>query len=734
MNTPFGLKFNRLFILVFVCNILQANVSINYYQNSQKLSEFTQINKGNIDDLELSWEYNSGEISPKASIQASPVFTGQHLITVGIFGSLIALDPSLGKEIWKKKYPTPLARRGMIFSREHNLLFVPFANGVMAINPINGNLIKEYNAGLTLVSPIVTSDNLYIATLEDGVKAYEINSEKLIWTFDVKIKKDADGPRIWSGFSYDPSSDLLLANTGNPGGLYGGNRLEQDLSSSLLAIDRRTGILRWKYQQVRHDLWDFDLVGPPILHDISYKNKTKRAVVSLTKTGEIIYLDVTNGMPIFQDSILKINTPPSDVPGEIASTFQYKITKPEPFSDRMEVDLRSGFNHLGTDNYNYVKHKTRYAKSGNYLPPSLNYDLVIYGLHGGAEWPGGAIASDDNSLIVPYNADPWILRIQHQDERYNKVRDLVNKIYSTLLNILDYLGIYDFVKNIVKGNSTDIKEDNSITKKIVRNNANARQPWEQPKSRDKLNKIIYRLLPSSKVNDFYDDNCSKCHGVSRSGFYQDADEGDMFVPSLVGINKQSKFNMDSISKFHSAHKNLNDFNVNISKDELRLLSKRFDEMDEYLFNNNKLIYEGFWQVLLDINFFPATKAPWGGIASVDLKSGKKTWDIPFGYKYNLNKTAKFEGDINFGGVLTTKSGIIFATGTSDELIRAYDDINGELIWSDIMNFAGSAPPVSYFYKGCQHIAVNNTGGQFMGYKNFGDSTRVYKLKNCKSDD
>jgi hypothetical protein len=40
----------------------------------------------------------------------------------------------------------------------------------------------------------------------------------------------------------------------------------------------------------------------------------------------------------------------------------------------------------------------------------------------------------------------------------------------------------------------------------------------------------------------------------------------------------------------------------------------------------------------------------------------------------------------------------------------------------------------FSYKGCQHIAVNNTGEQFMGYKNFGDSTRVYKLKNCKSDD
>ena len=144
MVTTFRLQFSRLYILVFVCNILHANVNINYFKNSQKLSEFTQINKGNIDDLELSWEYNSGEISPKASIQASPVFTEQNLITVGIFGSLIALDPKFGKEIWKKKYPTPLARRGMIFSHEHNLLFVPFANGVLAINPENGDLIKEY--------------------------------------------------------------------------------------------------------------------------------------------------------------------------------------------------------------------------------------------------------------------------------------------------------------------------------------------------------------------------------------------------------------------------------------------------------------------------------------------------------------------------------------------------------------------------------------------------------------
>jgi hypothetical protein len=102
---------------------------------------------------------------------------------------------------------------------------------------------------------------------------------------------------------------------------------------------------------------------------------------------------------------------------------------------------------------------------------------------------------------------------------------------------------------------------------------------------------------------------------------------------------------------------------NIVGDDLR----RFDQFKKYgsrLETFGLLSSRGFWQLLLDKDGNPASKPPWGGIAKIDLVSGKKIWSIPFGARLDKYKNVIANGDKNFGGVLTTAGNLLFATGLS----------------------------------------------------------------------
>ena len=71
---------------------------------------------------------------------------------------------------------------------------------------------------------------------------------------------------------------------------------------------------------------------------------------------------------------------------------------------------------------------------------------------------------------------------------------------------------------------------------------------------------------------------------------------------------------------------------------------------------------------------------------------------------------------------------IFATGTPDKFLYAYDSKSGEKIWEYQLPFAGSSSPMTYYYEGEQYILVNSGGGKFFGYdENLGDQMIAFKL-------
>tara|TARA_B100001123_G_scaffold442691_1_gene586878 strand:+ start:15 stop:2051 length:2037 start_codon:yes stop_codon:yes gene_type:complete len=116
-------------------------------------------------------------------------------------------------------------------------------------------------------------------------------------------------------------------------------------------------------------------------------------------------------------------------------------------------------------------------------------------------------------------------------------------------------------------------------------------------------------------------------------------------------------------------------------------------------------------MLEDLNGYPGVKPPWGTLTALNLNTGKIIWQVPLGFYEELKlKGEKDTGTENFGGATATSGGLVFAGGTLDKLIRAFDSENGKELWSYKLPYIGSAPPTFYEANDEQYIIIPATGG------------------------
>lgn len=677
---------------------------------SNQYSSLSQINEANIKDLEMAWTFKTGHIDRILTVETNPIIANDLLITSNLDGFVIAINAINGKEVWRKKLPAPVARRGLTFFEKS--LYVPTSNGVYILNASNGIINQKIGSrgkvgdNPTLLPPVVTGEKIFVANFNSSVQAWS-KKGKLLWS--LSLEKDNVYPRLWSGMSYDRESKLIFINTSNANGLIGGDIKNGGYSCSLIAINSENGKIIWSFQEIIHDVWDLDIVGPPVVTKITHDGQKIPVVVSVSKSGNVLLLDKLSGKPIF--GLDQYSAPKSSIKSEKLSPVQIKINTPENFSDTY-FDLGKDITNLSKHQKDYVTHKLRNAKSERFLSVSPNYDVVMFGLHGGAEWPGMSVDPESGIMVVPSNKYPWILRASYFDK------------------------------------------DESVTKKIANSNA------------------------------IYNSKCSFCHGQNLAGAYQNEYDGDLYFPSLIGITtKKDKPYLTSIEKFKYDHKYSTDKNLektyqsavsvnrfflkvdsnwfkkllrsiqketgisffnnyperafikkaidSVSSNDLINLYPFFLEIDKNVIQNNRLGINAYWQILLDNEGNPGSKPPWGYLTAINLNTGKKIWQRPFGDVFNTYDKKHYKGDINLGGSMISQSKIVFANGTRDAMARAFKLNTGELLWKAKLPTAGSSPPMTYMLNGCQFVIFTATGNWLINSTKKSDSLVAYKLKTCK---
>ena len=390
------------------------------------------INKDNIKKLDLIWKRTSikkenFKSEYKQEIQVNPIVINKKLIYVTPDWKIEAVDAVTGKKIWDIQSVFQPSRRGIvgyIGEKNDEYLFVPVGGRIYKIDAKNGKLVKSFgNKGsigsFTILAPMVYNNLLVSVSIRRSVEVFDINSGIKKFGIDVHGERNFSGGAPWGGAALDKTKGIVYIVTGNPlPSLYGVNRPGANKNtSSIVAFDLNAKNILWAFQDVRHDLWDYDIASPPIIHNLEIEGKLFETVIALTKTGNVILLDRNNGKPIFDLRYKK--APKSDVPNEITSKYQLDLEKPEKFA---KIEFKeSDFDSLPEEKVEEIKKIIKKSKIGWFEAPSFKKDLIVFGLHGGAQWPGGAVDPHKHELFIPTNNIPWKLRLYLQSmEQPNK--------------------------------------------------------------------------------------------------------------------------------------------------------------------------------------------------------------------------------------------------------------------------------------------------------------------------
>tara|TARA_Y100000590_G_C15742395_1_gene1020741 strand:+ start:833 stop:3172 length:2340 start_codon:yes stop_codon:yes gene_type:complete len=405
------------------------------------------ISKKNIKRLKLLWKNESIAQSKLEkdwiqNIEVNPIVINKKIIYVTADWKIIALNALSGKKIWQIQSIFQPARRGLVaYADQKNnkeYLFLPISGKIFKVDAITGKIIKSFgNKGsvnsLTSIAPMIYKDNLVVGSIYRAIEVFDLNTGEEKFSVSLHNNRNFSGAAPWGGVALDETKGLVFIVTGNPmPALYGVNRPgDNKNSSSIIAIDLKSKKVLWTFQDVSHDLWDYDIASPPIIHNLKIDNKLFEVVITLTKTGNVLVLERNSGKPIFDLRYKK--APKSDVPNEIVSNYQLDLEKPEKFS---KIQYGKGdYNQLPKNKIKEIEKLLINSKFGWFEPPSFNKDLIMFGLHGGAQWPGAALDPINHELYIPTNNVPWKLRpylqsMETSSPRFLKDKSALNLYYN----------------------------------------------------------------------------------------------------------------------------------------------------------------------------------------------------------------------------------------------------------------------------------------------------------------
>jgi alcohol dehydrogenase (cytochrome c) len=301
---------------------------------SQNYSPLTQINRQNVAGLKAVWRarLDGSGVGAKYSGEAQPVvYQGVVYIVTGA-DDVFAISVTTGEVIWKRHADLDQTittvccgwtSRGLALGE--GKVFVGQLDGrLVALDQKSGETAwsiqaERWQEGYTITAAPLYYDGMIIVGFAGGengtrgrVKAYDSKDGHLIWTFYTipgpgepgheTWPQDNDawkhgGATVWQTPAVDPDLGLIYFTTGNPGPDFNGRiRPGNNLYSvSMLAVEAKTGKYRWHYQQVHHDIWDYDSPNPVILFDVTINGRVRKAAAEASKTGWVYILDRVTG-------------------------------------------------------------------------------------------------------------------------------------------------------------------------------------------------------------------------------------------------------------------------------------------------------------------------------------------------------------------------------------------------------------------------------------------------------
>jgi PQQ-dependent dehydrogenase (methanol/ethanol family) len=300
-------------------------------------SPLDQINTKNASQLQLQWSYSI----PYSGLEATPIVVDGVMYMSGP-NQVCAIDSQTGRQIWCYSRPrTPAgtiagdaakgANRGVAILGDRVFLGTDNAH-LICLNRLTGGLMWDVSMpeqpgryGST-TAPLVVGDLVIsgVAGGDEGIRgflaAYKVATGELAWRFWTIPKRGEPGSETWSGKaievgggatwltgSYDPETQLLYWPTGNPfPDTDGADRKGDNLyTNCVVALEVKTGKLRWYYQFTPHDLHDWDATEPLVLVNTRFRGRERKLLLQANRNGFYYVLDRTNGEFLLAEPFVK---------------------------------------------------------------------------------------------------------------------------------------------------------------------------------------------------------------------------------------------------------------------------------------------------------------------------------------------------------------------------------------------------------------------------------------------
>jgi len=300
--------------------------SYNGTFNNGRYSALTQIDTASAPRLTPKWIFS---VPGTTNLQTTPIVV-EGVMYVTNANECYALDAGSGRPIWHYKRARTKgligvsaggANRGAAVDGDR-LFMVTDHGHLIALNRHTGALLWEtemadwkqnyYGTG----APLVVGDFVIsgISGGDDGVRgflaAFDRATGKEAWRFWTVPRRGEPKSETWQGGAiehpgaatwmtgvYDRELDTLYWPVGNPGpDMIGDDRLGDNLySDSIIALDPKSGRLKWHFQFTPHDVWDYDAQEPLVLVDAAWQGQPRKLLVQANRNGFFYVLDRTSG-------------------------------------------------------------------------------------------------------------------------------------------------------------------------------------------------------------------------------------------------------------------------------------------------------------------------------------------------------------------------------------------------------------------------------------------------------
>ena len=300
----------------------------------QRFSPLTDINTKTIKRLAPVWSMSFGGEKQRGQ-QSQPLVHDGVMYVTASYSRIFAVDVKTGKKLWKYEHRLPegimpccdVINRGAALY-DDLVIFGTLDAQLVALNRKTGKVawrekIDDYAAGYSYTAAPLIADGLLLTGVSGGefgvigrVEARDPKTGKMVWSRPVveghmgyKDGKEngitgttnatwpgetwkTGGAATWLGGTYDASTGLAYFGTGNPGPWNSHLRKGDNLySASTVAIDVKTGQIKWHYQTTPNDGWDFDGVNEFVTFDLD----GKRVGAKADRNGYFYVIDANNG-------------------------------------------------------------------------------------------------------------------------------------------------------------------------------------------------------------------------------------------------------------------------------------------------------------------------------------------------------------------------------------------------------------------------------------------------------